>query len=189
MKENKQKSLDDIINELSTKYDDKSIVDLREAYHDTKKEIRGNNLLTIFLGVIFLCTFIAAFITFENLDRLKADVKEKEYIINRYKTIVDNGELPTSYIAKGDSSIMTYQDLTKEYNRLLDERYKYSNEANRLKFYLDVIKSTYGIEVAIRNNAVYFTPSVVDSALRIYPFFKKYARFNPDGSVTIHLKE
>lgn len=53
MKENKQKSLDDIINELSTKYDDKSIVDLREAYHDTKKEIRGNNLLTIFLGLSF----------------------------------------------------------------------------------------------------------------------------------------
>lgn len=189
MKEKKQKSLDDIINELSTKYDDKSIVDLREAYQDTKKEIRGNNLLTIFLVVIFLGTFIVAFVTFENLDRLKVDIKEKEYIINRYKTIVDNGELPTSYIAKGDSSIMTYQDLTKEYNRLLDERYKYSNEANRLKFYLDVIKSTYGIEVAIRNNTVYFTPSVADSALKIYPFFKKYARFNADGSVIIHLKE
>ena len=79
--------------------------------------------------------------------------------------------------------------LKQNLESLLDERYKYSNEANRLKFYLDVIKSTYGIEVAIRNNAVYFTPSVVDSALRIYPFFKKYARFNPDGSVTIHLKE
>ncbi|MFK2013693.1 hypothetical protein ACIXGQ_22150 [Bacteroides fragilis] len=122
--------------------------------------------------VIFLGTFIVAFVTFENLDRLKVDIKEKEYIINRYKTIVDNGELPTSYIAKGDSSIMTYQDLTKEYNRLLDERYKYSNEANRLKFYLDVIKSTYGIEIAIRNNTVYFTPSVADSALKIYPFLK-----------------
>ena len=78
MKEKKQKSLDDIINELSTKYDDKSIVDLREAYQDTKKEIRGNNLLTIFLVVIFLGTFIVAFVTFENLDRLKVDIKEKE---------------------------------------------------------------------------------------------------------------
>ena len=84
---------------------------------------------------------------------------------------------------------MTYQDLTKEYQRLLDERYKYSNEANRLKYYLDVIKSKYGIKVTIRNNTLYFTPSVADSALIIYPFFKKYARFNADGSVTILLNE
>lgn len=189
MKEKKQKSLDDIINELSTKYDDKNIVDLRKAYQDTKKEIRGNNLLTIFLVILFSGAFITAFIMFDNLDRLKVDIKEKEYIINRYKTIVDNGELPTSYIAKGDSSIMTYQDLTKEYQRLLDERYKYSNEANRFKYYLDVIKSKYGIKVTIRNNTLYFTPSVADSALIIYPFFKKYARFNADGSVTILLNE
>ena len=200
------RSLTSLIEELETSINatgDSFNQELIKAIKQRNNEIKKKD--KIFANFLLLCICVLGFSALGNfllLDR--NDQMERELASSNWKDSLFNAimepdsNMTVTYGVHGDGRVVTYHQLEKQKdsisrkyedeklkNRINQDTYvdremfeKLLFEKEKLKDRIDVIKSTYHIQIIEEKDGYRLVSPVIDSALVLLPYYRNMLKYN-----------
>lgn len=178
-----------------------------DVFQTSIKAEKESNFIIVICLISVVVLILSLIISY--LDDNKKSLENK--IINSSEKIYTNNKQNKSYYAghsihqksyinKQDSLFMENLKLSNEIIELKIRLNNSNNDISDMKTKLKMLKDYYGIYIIQKDkiskdkkghtviNSEFSLPqkNKIDSALRIYPYFKDNVKFNSDGSITIY---